>query len=121
MALSQTALAFAQDARHRGELRGATHFGQSGCPGEGPFLQIWLRVADGRIVEARYHTYGCPTAMACGALACQLLTGRTLEQAALVTSDDLVTILVGVPEGKEHCPRMAQEAIAEALKAAKGD
>lgn len=79
-------------------------------------MVIEFLAEDGQLLDARYQTYGCPTARACGALACKLLTGRSVEQAALIAASDLVVILGGVPEGKEHCPKMTYEAIQTALK-----
>jgi NifU-like protein involved in Fe-S cluster formation len=115
MSLSPTALTFARDSSFRGKLANATHHGLSGSPGDGPFMEIWLSIHDERIRGATYQTYGCPTAMACSALACKLLLGRSLDEAGLLSSEDLVLILGGVPEGKEHCPRMTNEAIDRAI------
>ena len=117
MALSATALEYANSAAFCGPLEGATHSGLSGIPGDGPFMRIELKVENGRISRAAYQSYGCPTSRACGALACKLLTGRTLDQAALIAANDLVVILGGVPEGKEHCPKMTAEAIQRAISA----
>jgi len=79
-------------------------------------MRIELIVESGQIKRAAYQTYGCPTSRACGALACRLLTGRSLGQAALIAANDLVVILDGVPEGKEHCPKMTAEAIQRAIE-----
>ena len=116
MALSQTALEYAQSASYCGPLEGATRRGVSGSPGDGPSMIIELRMESGRIAEARYQTYGCPTARACGALACKLLAGRTLEEAGRIEASDLVVILGGVPEGKSHCPKLTHEAISRAIE-----
>ena len=101
--------------RFGGPLEGATHEGIAGSPGEGPHLQLWLRVADGRIISATYQTYGCFAAIASGEMLCLILKGKTLAEAAALTPTDLTTALQGLPEGKEHCPQLAISALQRAL------
>jgi len=113
--LSEAASRFASDARFAGEIPGATHLGIAGSPGGGPYMKLWLRVLDSKIVQAGYETYGCPTAMACGSATCQLISGGPVERAKRVTEQDLLVVIGGVPEGKEHCPRLAIEALEKAI------
>lgn len=101
--------------RFGGPLEAATHEGVAGTPGEGPHLRLWLRVQGEQIAEARYHTYGCLAAIASGEMLCLLLNGRPLETARLLSAHDLTAALHGLPEGKEHCPRLAIEALHHAL------
>jgi len=103
MALSQTALTFAQDAGRRGPLENATHYGVAGSPGDGPFFQLWLIVEDGQIVRATYQTHGCPSSMAVGGGLCRLIQGRVLLKAQTLSKEDLVAFIGPLPEGKEFC------------------
>jgi NifU-like protein involved in Fe-S cluster formation len=93
----------------------ATHHGVAGTPGEGAYLLLWLVVADGTLLRASYETFGCPAAIACGSLLCELLVGRTASQALLITERDLVLLLGGLPPGREHCPKLALVALRNAL------
>ncbi len=106
-----------QSPRFAGTLEGATHEGTAGLPGEGPSLQLWLIVDGEQITQARYATFGCPAAIASGEMLCLLLRGRTRDWAQAVTAEDLTRALGGLPEGKEHCPRLAMEALRQALNA----
>ena len=101
--------------RNAGPLEDASHYGQSGDPGGGPYVQLWFIVDEDRIVQGAYQTYGCPAAIACASLAAEVLRGRSVEQALLLTSQDIALILGGLPEGKGHCPAMVVEAIARAF------
>lgn len=101
--------------RNTGPLDGHTHCGVAGVPGDGPSMELWFRVEEGRITEAAYRTYPCPAAMACGSVVAEVAKGRTPEQLMKLTAADIARLLGGLPEGKEHCPQLAQEAIQKAL------
>ena len=103
--------------RFSGPLEGATHEGVAGDPGEGPHLRLWLRMDGDHILHAAYHTYGCPAAIASGEMLCLLLVGRTRAQAQRLTVSDLIRVLGGLPEGKEHCPQLALSALNKCLAA----
>src|SRR5262245_50372443 len=98
-------------ATHMGPLDKATHYGQGGEPGHGPYLQLWLRVEGGVVKAARWKSYGCPVAMACGEAVCAVSEGRRLEALRELTSEDVARLVGGVPEGKEHCPELAAAAL----------
>jgi NifU-like protein involved in Fe-S cluster formation len=99
-------------ATHQGELPDATHRGVAGSPGCGPYIALAFHVKDGVVTRARFQTYGCPTAMACAEVVCAICEGRALDRLPAVTSADLSLLVGGVPEGKEHCPALAAQALA---------
>ena len=102
--------------RNPGPLEEATHKGVAGAPGEGPYMILWFVVRDGVILQAAFQTYGCAAAVASGSITTTLLTGRTVEQALRLTAADIDLVLGGLPEGKEHCPRLAADAVYLALQ-----
>ena len=102
--------------RHLGPLETATHTGAAGTPGDGPYLILWFVVEEGVIQQSAYQTYGCPAAIASGSLTATVLIGRTVEQALRLTASDLMLLLGGLPEGKEHCAQLAITALTRALK-----
>ena len=67
-------------------------------------MQIWLKVEAGIVKAARFRTYGCPSAIACGEAVCTVSEGRELARAQALTAADVTHLVGGVPEGKEHCP-----------------
>lgn len=69
--------------RNVGPHEGATHFGQVGDPGGGPYALIWFTVEGDTVTQASYQTYGCPAAVACASLGAQLAHGRTVSQLVL--------------------------------------
>jgi NifU-like protein len=89
--------------------------GRAGMPGEGPYLAIALCLADRRIVAASFETYGCPSAIACGSWLTKWVEGKTIKQAGVITAEDLMRILGGLPLGKEHAAHLAVNALRDAL------
>ncbi len=105
-------MALFRSQAHAGEVGGATHGGQAGVPGMGPWLTLRFRVEDGMVRRAGFTTYGCPVIMACGEAVCALSEGRQLAALqALVTAEVVCKSVGGVPEGKEHCPQLAARAL----------
>ena len=108
---SDSLLELFESRAHAGSLPDATHRGEAGAPGQGPYVQLWLRVEDGVIRKARFKTYGCPAAIACAEAACGWSEGKALAELARVSADEIAASVAGVPEGKEHCPELAATAL----------
>jgi NifU-like protein involved in Fe-S cluster formation len=108
------------EPRNEGKLEGATHLGQIGVPGDGPYLVIALTIKQKRIVDAKYQTYGCPSAIVCSSVVCQIAKGRMTEKLYGLTAGDVTRIVGGLPEGKEHLAEWAAEALRQALDPIKG-
>ena len=90
--------------------------GHAGSPGRGPFLILYLRICDERIVAAKFQTYGCGPTIACGSMLTELIMGRPITDCLLLTSEELVSALEGVPADKLHSPALAIAALRDALK-----
>jgi nitrogen fixation protein NifU and related proteins len=113
--LSSIAADHVQRPRNAGRIEDATHVGLYGSPGDGPYVQLWFVVEDGVIRGAAYETHGCPSSIAAASLLCQIVIGRPIERALLLTSDDLLKIIGGLPEGKEPFATHAVEALKKGL------
>lgn len=105
-----------QQPQNMGTIEDADAIGQEGFPGEGPYMTMYLRLDDGAIAEAKFETYGCPAAMACGSWLTTWLVGRTVEQAGVIESNELMLMIGGLPLGKEHCAGLAVKSLRSALK-----
>ena len=112
---SATVLEHFHNPRNVGPLEGATHEGIAGIPGDGPHMRLWLIVEGDRIKQAAYETYGCPAATASGSMLAAVVAGRTTEQALLITPEDLMKLLGGLPDGKQHCAELPIAALRSAL------
>lgn len=129
--LSPSVLEHAAAPAFLGALPDANAVGQDGEQGEGPWMRISLRIQahpateraaesdesmeGGTIEEARFETYSCPVAIACGNWLCGWLRGKSSMLALRVEAGDLSLLLGGLPSGKESCARMAIRALHYAL------
>lgn len=113
---SPTVLDHVTRPRNCGPLEGATHRGAAGVPGDGPYMILEFLVVHGRIARAAYQTYGCPAAIASGSVVAELAVGKTPEQIVRWTAPDLIMVLGGVPDGKEHCPELSIQAVRGAFR-----
>lgn len=90
--------------------------GRDGVPGQGPHMTIYLCAHAGRITGARFETYGCPVAIACGTWVTNWAKGRTYQDVMALEPQDLITVVGGIPLGKEHCATLAVNALRDASR-----
>ena len=88
-------------------------------PGQGPFMMITIKLDGSRVVKADYLTYGCPAAQAVGRFAAEWALGRKLDELDGFTEELVLREVGHMPLGREHCPRLAVEAMRDA--AGQGD
>ncbi len=102
------------DPRHMGELRTPDGLGRASIPC-GDSMQMGVRVAAGRILEARFMTDGCGPAVACGSMAADLAQRKTISEAMALREGDILAGLDGLPETETHCATLALSALRRAI------
>ena len=85
-----------------------------GAPECGDVMKLQIQVEGGRIVDARFKTFGCGSAIASSSLATEWLKGKSLEQAREIKNTDIVEEL-SLPPVKIHCSVLAEDAIKAAI------
>lgn len=109
---------------HMGEIENADGIGEHGSLACGDAMRFTFRVerhpADpklDRIVEARYLTFGCTSAIAASEALCMIIESETRSpiEALKISNADIVTFLGGLPEQKVHCSVMGAEALEAAV------
>lgn len=85
-----------------------------GAPECGDVMKLQIKVENGVIVDAKFKTFGCGSAIASSSLATEWLKGKTLEQARQIKNTDIVNEL-RLPPVKIHCSVLAEDAIKAAL------
>ena len=90
--------------------------GVVGAPECGDVMKLQLKVDDtGVIVDARFKTFGCGSAIASSSLATEWVKGKTVDQALLIKNTDIVREL-SLPPVKIHCSVLAEDAIKAAIQ-----
>lgn len=114
--LSPLAAELVQNPRNLGCFEGHTHYGVSGIPGEGPYVELWFEVQNGIVRRAGYNTPGCPSSTAAASMLCHLATGREVIKLRELTAAELLAVLGGLPEGKEHYAHKTIDAMKNGLQ-----
>jgi nitrogen fixation NifU-like protein len=85
-----------------------------GAPECGDVMKLQIKVENGVIVDAKFKTFGCGSAIASSSLATEWMKGKTLEEAQKIKNTDIVNEL-RLPPVKIHCSVLAEDAIKAAL------
>lgn len=101
--------------RNVGEIIDADAVGQVGNPKCGDIMKMYLKIEDGVIVDAKFKTFGCGSAIATSSMATELIRGKRVEEALSLTNAAVAEALDGLPAYKMHCSVLAEEAIKAAL------
>lgn len=112
---SETMMDHVLSPRNGGVMERPDLTGHAGTPGRGAFLILFLRIEEGRVAAAKYHTGGCGPTIACGSMLSELVLGRSIAECWELTTEDLIGVLDGVPPDKLHCPALAIGALRDAL------
>lgn len=117
MMYSQQIIERFKNPKNAGGLRGANGVGKVGNAACGDIMKIYLLINDkGIIEEARFKTFGCCAAIASTDVACDLIKGKSIEEALKVTNKQVFNILGDMPPHKIHCSVLAEEAIHAAVE-----
>ena len=105
-----------ENPKNSGTLKGANGIGKVGNVQCGDIMKMYIRVVNDVIEDAKFKTFGCVSAIASSDVTCDLVKGKTVDQALKITNRDVLDRLGGLPPIKIHCSILAQEAIEAAVK-----
>ena len=89
--------------------------GLVGAPECGDVMKLQIKVEDEKIVDAKFKTFGCGSAIASSSLATEWVKGKTLDEALAIQNTEIVKEL-SLPPVKIHCSVLAEDAIKAAIK-----
>jgi len=100
--------------KYMGEMESPQGYGKVTGPC-GDTVQIFLRIDNNKIIDARFITDGCATTIAAGGMACELAIGKTCKEAFKITKEVILKQLGGLPEESIHCALLASNTLRAAL------
>ncbi|HVP16646.1 MAG TPA: Fe-S cluster assembly scaffold protein NifU [candidate division Zixibacteria bacterium] len=105
-----------KNPRNVGEIPDADGVGTVGNPVCGDLMTIYIKVKDNRLVDIKFKTFGCGSAIATSSMITELAKGRTLEEGLKITRANVADELGGLPAVKMHCSNLAADALHAAIE-----
>ena len=88
--------------------------GMVGAPACGDVMKLQIKVESGIIVDAKFKTYGCGSAIASSSLLTEWVKGKSLDEASVIKNTQIANELA-LPPVKIHCSVLAEDAIKAAI------
>ena len=102
--------------RNVGVIDDADGVGEVGNAKCGDIMKIYLKIENDVIVDVKFNTFGCGSAIASSSMATEMIKGRRVGEALELTNKAVVEALDGLPPAKVHCSVLAEEAVKKAIK-----
>jgi len=101
--------------RNVGEIENPDAMAVVGDPACGDYVRVYINVKNGKISDFKFLTQGCPGAISTSSIATELAIGKTLEEALMLTDNDVIHAAGGIPARKAHCSLLAIRGLHEAI------
>lgn len=90
-------------------------YGEIGSPACGDVMKIWLKIAGNKIIDFKWKTFGCASAIASTSILSQMAKGMHIDDAYQITANDITEALGGLPRRKIHCSVLGDQAMRLAI------
>ncbi|MBI4288874.1 MAG: Fe-S cluster assembly scaffold protein NifU [Chloroflexi bacterium] len=105
-----------KNPRNVGSLTDADGIGTEGNPVCGDIMKIYIKVQGNRITDVKFQTFGCGAAIATSSMVTEMVKGKTLEEAMVISNKAVAEALGGLPATKMHCSNLAADALHRAIE-----
>lgn len=105
-----------RNPRNVGEIKdpdGVGHVGNAVC---GDIMELYIKVKDNIIVDAKFKTFGCGAAIATSSMVTELVKGKSVDEALRISNRAVAEALGGLPSIKMHCSVLAEDALKSAIE-----
>ena len=116
MLYSEKVMDHFRNPRNVGEIADADGIGEVGNAKCGDIMRMYIKVENDIIVDAKFMTFGCGSAIATSSMATELIKGKPISEALELTNKAVVEALDGLPAHKLHCSVLAEEAVKKAVR-----
>jgi len=104
-----------KNPRNVGEIENPDGIGYVGDPSWGIEMELYIKVKDSIIVDAKFKTFGCGAAIAASSMVTEILKGKSIKDALNISNQAVAEALDGLPPPKMHCAVLGQELIKSAI------
>jgi len=105
-----------KNPRNVGEIENPDGIGHVGNPVCGDIMELYLKVSDNTITDAKFKTFGCGAAIATSSMLTEMVKGKSIEEALGISNRAVAEALDGLPPIKMHCSVLAEEALKSAIE-----
>ena len=116
MQYSEKVMEHFRNPRNVGEIENPDGVGHVGNPVCGDIMELYIKVENDVIVDAKFKTFGCGAAIATSSMVTELVKGKTIEEALKISNKAVAEALGGLPPIKMHCSVLAEEALKSAIE-----
>ena len=104
-----------KNPRNVGVIEKPDGIGHVGNPVCGDIMELYIKVENNVIVDAKFKTFGCGAAIATSSMVTELVKGKTINEAQAISNRAVAEALGGLPPVKMHCSMLAEEALKSAI------
>jgi nitrogen fixation NifU-like protein len=105
-----------RNPRNVGEIENPDGVGYVGNTVCGDIMELYIKVNDGIIVDAKFKTFGCGAAIATSSMVTDMVKGKRIEEALKISNKAVAEALDGLPPAKVHCSVLAEDALKSAIE-----
>ena len=105
-----------KNPRNVGEIENPDGIGHVGNPVCGDIMELYIKVNDSIIADAKFKTFGCGAAIATSSMVTEMVKGKSIEEALEISNRVVAEALDGLPPIKMHCSVLAEEALKSAIE-----
>jgi nitrogen fixation NifU-like protein len=105
-----------RNPRNVGEIENPDGIGHVGNPVCGDIMELYIKVSNGNIVDAKFKTFGCGAAIATSSMVTEMVKGKSIGEALAISNRAVAEALDGLPAIKLHCSVLAEEALKSAIE-----
>ena len=105
-----------RNPRNVGEIDNPDGIGHVGNPVCGDIMELYIKVENGTITDAKFKTFGCGAAIATSSMVTEMVKGKSIGEALEISNRAVAEALDGLPPIKMHCSVLAEEALKSAIE-----